>query len=164
MSRQAVINAHSRLIARFKALKTADELERFLAAVVELPKPGFPANLADGDYFDGAYLATVRGGEHAMTLVLGRPAEYDHIWPLWDQMASRRTDDLAAQRDAGRDADDDELASRRGRPQIGRPVQIRLPEWLLRLVDQYADANDLTRAEAARKLIVAGHQAIKAQV
>lgn len=162
MSKKAATTAHQQLIARFNAITTVDELDDFLANDVQQCKVGFPLDLPDGHYFDGAFFATFRSGEHVMTRIQGWPAEFDHIWPLWDQLNTRKRAERDAQRDAERDATDEERAERRGRPVIGRPVQIRLPEWLIRQIDLYADANDLTRAEAARKWLVAGHAAIKA--
>lgn len=43
-----------------------------------------------------------------------------------------------------------------GRPEIGRPVNIRLGEELLTRVDHYAQSVNISRAEAIRELIQRG--------
>ncbi|MFN6548080.1 hypothetical protein [Mycolicibacterium nivoides] len=47
-------------------------------------------------------------------------------------------------------------ASRRGRPEVGEAVHLRLPAELKAQVDDFASANALSRAEAVRRLLVDG--------
>lgn len=43
-----------------------------------------------------------------------------------------------------------------GRPEVGRPVNLRLGDDLLKQVDDYAARNGHSRAEAIRRLVAAG--------
>lgn len=43
-----------------------------------------------------------------------------------------------------------------GRPAVGTPVNIRLGDGLLALVDDYAKVQDISRAEAIRRLVQTG--------
>lgn len=43
-----------------------------------------------------------------------------------------------------------------GRPEIGKPINIRLPNDLLAEVDVYAAENGISRAEAIRQLVQRG--------
>ncbi|BBC53943.1 hypothetical protein [Mycobacterium phage HC] len=45
---------------------------------------------------------------------------------------------------------------RAGRPEVGRPVNVRLGDDLLAEVDEYAAAKGIARAEAIRHLLRAG--------
>ncbi|AEL98237.1 transcriptional repressor [Mycobacterium phage BigNuz] len=45
---------------------------------------------------------------------------------------------------------------RAGRPEVGRPVNVRLGDELLADVDEYAAAEGIARAEAIRHLLRAG--------
>lgn len=45
---------------------------------------------------------------------------------------------------------------RPGRPEVGKPVNVRLGDELLAQVDIFASADDLSRAEAVRQLVAAG--------
>lgn len=47
-------------------------------------------------------------------------------------------------------------APRRGRPEVGEPVHLRLPAELRARVDQFASASGVTRAEAVRRLLTGG--------
>ncbi len=47
-------------------------------------------------------------------------------------------------------------APRRGRPEVGEPIHLRLTPELKARVDQYASTNGLTRAEAVRQLLTDG--------
>lgn len=150
--------AHNTIINRLRAATTPAELAGVLADITELNTPGFPDNSADGSYFDGRFIATFASGKSRMTDIWA--IGHDFITLLGEIQLSRKAD-RDAQRDAERATADTEKLARRGRPEIGRPVQIRLPEWLLDTIDRYADAHDLSRAEAMRKLIIAGHLALK---
>ena len=44
----------------------------------------------------------------------------------------------------------------RGRPQIGPKVQVRLGEETLESVDEFAAKVEVSRAEAIRRLVIAG--------
>lgn len=48
-----------------------------------------------------------------------------------------------------------------GRPEVGRPVNIRLGDELLDRVDSYAEAEGLKRAEAVRQLVQRGLGRVK---
>lgn len=43
-----------------------------------------------------------------------------------------------------------------GRPEVGTPINIRLGDALLALVDDYAKTQGVSRAEALRRLVQAG--------
>lgn len=49
-------------------------------------------------------------------------------------------------------------SSSAGRPEIGRPINIRLGDDLLAEVDAYAEAEGIKRAEAIRQLVQRGLQ------
>jgi hypothetical protein len=159
MSKTAARRAHQNLIARINAAATSAELAAILDTVTMFDEPGLPLDLPDGHYHDGAFLATFRGGEYVTTMTRGRPAGplNDRVWDLWSEVEAARLAARDAERDGEQAAAD---AARRGRPEIGRPVQIRFPEWLLASVDRWADAHDMTRAEAMRKLVLAGKEAL----
>lgn len=147
--------AHTALIDRINAVTTPAALAAILASITHLDRPGFPDNLPDGAYFDGLFIATVTAGRLATTQIHQLAP---HVLTVWGELDARQRDVDHSAADANRAERD----ARRGRPEIGRPVQIRLPEWMIRLVDTYADAHDMSRAEAARHLIAAGHRAVQA--
>lgn len=163
---QTAQTAHRQLLDRLNGAETADQLAAVLGTVTHLDKPGFPLNLPDGDYYDGAFYATFRGGEYAMTQTYGGPRDVltERFWSLREELHRRDVERRHAERDAARDTADAEKAARRGRPEIGRPIQVRMPEWLIASIDRYADKHDLTRPEAIRKLIVAGGKALHAEI
>ena len=146
---------HTALIDRINAATPPASLATVLADITHLDQPGFPSDLADGHYFDGLFIATVKAG-HLATTQIHHLAP--HVLTVWGELdAQQRDATLAAQ-----DADREERDARRGRPEIGRRIPVRMPDWLIRLVDDYADAHAMPRAEAARHLIVAGHRAVTA--
>ena len=150
------LTAHTDLIARINAAASADELAAILDTITRLDRPGFPTDLADGAYFDGLFIGTMREGQLAAVTQIHHLAP--HVLTLWGELDAREAD----ARYAAADAERAERDARRGRPEIGRPVQIRLPDWLLALVDRYADERDVSRAEAVRELVAAGHRAVRA--
>lgn len=145
---------HTDLIARINATSTPDQLAAILATITHLDRPGFPDNLPDGDYFDGLFIATHQAGRRIGITQIHHLAPY--VLTLWGELDAQQQTDQA---------DDDATAgeARRGRPEIGPRVPVRMPSWMIRLVDQYADRHGVTRAEAARALIAAGHRAVTTQ-
>lgn len=43
-----------------------------------------------------------------------------------------------------------------GRPEVGKPINVRLGDELLTRVDEYAEAEGVNRAEAIRQLVQQG--------
>lgn len=147
--------AHTDLIDQINAVTTTADLATLLAGITHLDRPGFPGDLADGNYFDGFFFATFEGGRRAMTQIHQLAP---HVLTIWGELDADQRDADYAAKDAARAEID--AARGRGRPEIGRLVQIRMPDWMIRLVDRYADEHDMKRAEAARHLIAAGHRAV----
>ncbi|WP_020576509.1 ribbon-helix-helix protein, CopG family [Actinopolymorpha alba] len=50
---------------------------------------------------------------------------------------------------------DDDCRSR-GRPEVGPTIQVRIPSDQLEIIDDYAEVQDISRAEAIRRLLTAG--------
>lgn len=99
-----------------------------------------------GTFFDGRLIVTVAedGSNHAIDVA---------------GFAYRTELVIRAMRDADRDAASQEPQTqdqpRRGRPEIGEPVQVRLG-WLLPAVDSYAEREGIKRAAAIRELVKKG--------
>lgn len=147
--------AHTALINRINGVTTTAQLAAVLDNITRLDRPGFPNDLADGDYYDGFFFATMRDGKLAVT-------QHHHLAPHVSTIWAELDEQQRADRHAAQDADRAERDARRGRPEIGRAVEIRMPDWMIRMVDRYADQHGLTRAEAARSLIAGGHRAVRA--
>lgn len=160
MTTTAAAIANKQLIDRLNAAATVDELAAVLATIADIRPgdgraPGFPTDSADGDYYNGHLFATFAAGRYAMT-------EMRHLnqstLALWNELDQRNRAAAAEERDAARTARADRG---RGRPEIGRRVEVRLPEWLIAIVEARADAEGVTRADVLRALVMAGHDATK---
>jgi hypothetical protein len=140
-------SAHQAAIATLTAATTTAELAAAIDGFTALDKPGFPNQLPDGRYYDGAFFATMTGGVLQTTLVHHLPAA---TMTLWEQLSEEQR--VAREREQ---LLTDEADDRRGpgQPPIGRPVPIRLPAWLIADLDHLAKQEGTSRARLIRGLI-----------
>lgn len=143
----ATIAAHQAAIATLTAAITTDQLAATLTAWQQLDRPGFPDDLGDGHYFDGTFLATKRGAELAVTQIHQLPTATMDLWQRLDieQRNTRERDQLLADLDAEQTGP--------GRPAIGKPFPVRLPDWRRRIITADAAAAGVKDAELVRWLI-----------
>lgn len=147
------IAAHHTALNRITAATTTAELAAALDTIKH-ESTGLKFEGPDGTYWDAkaGFFVTYLDGQFAMTQVhQALPAA---TMTLWGQLEDERRAVAEQQNAAAELAADDQDAARRGRPSIGDVVQIRLPKWLLKLVDAEASAEGLKRSEYIRRLIV----------
>lgn len=145
---------HEAAIATITTVTTTDQLADALATWIELRDParpgsaaGVPHDAPDGHYTNGYHLLTKTGGRIQATAIRDLP---DETLALWQQLDDERRDRADVQRMA------DEVAAERrgpGQPRVGRPIQVRLPDWLITALDEEAAATGTTRAKLVRDLI-----------
>lgn len=124
---------HTAAIARLTA---ATDISRFAEAYdfQQLDTPGFPDDLADGNYVDGYFLATVRSGELTVTQIHQLPPA---TFALWQEH---------------------ETATRGpGQPAIGKPFPVRLATWRRAMIARDAEAAGVPDAELIRWLIATAY-------
>jgi len=111
----------------------------------------------DGHYSNGYHLFTKHGGEVAATAIHSLPNRTLDLWARLDeerrtQSQTRRLVDEAAAERGGP-----------GQPPIGRPVPVRLPEWLITLLDTEAAETGISRAQLIRDLVMEAHATRRAR-
>lgn len=148
--------AHRATMATLTEATTTEQFAAALAGFTHLDQPGFAYDLPDGRYFDGGFFCTVVGGERAMTQVHSLPV---HTYDLWmklheEQLVQREVDGLLS------DLEDERRGP--GQPPIGKPVPVRLPEWLITKLDADAKAAGISRARLIRDLIGEAYAARRA--
>lgn len=129
------------------------------------PTPGFPDDSGPGIYWDGHLLMTrSRDGSTCYTTadqMIAREVDGQmRFHQLWTEAfeAERAEDEFVAE--AARQVAE---RGRRGRPEIGRVYGVRLPDWRLKAIDEYAERHDLKRAEAIRRAIDVGMRVLRAE-
>lgn len=139
--------AHQATIATLTSATTTAELAAAIEGFTTLDKPGFPNDLGDGRYYDGFFFATMTGGKLHTTQQHQLPAA---TLNLREQLGEeQRIERQQAQLIAG----DDEERRGPGQPPIGRPIPVRLPEWLIADLDRLAEKEGTSRARLIRGLI-----------
>lgn len=152
---------HEAFLARLDNAADPGEFARILAEITHIgpidgTAPGFPTDATPGTYYNGMHFMTTAAD--GSTWYSDKHQMSPRTMELWQQAADvQRAEDwwiADAQRQVAE-------RNRRGRPEIGRPVEIRLPAWMIHSIDQYAEAHDLKRAEAIRQMLQAGMMALK---
>jgi hypothetical protein len=129
------------------------------------PTPGFPDDSAPGTYWDGHLLMTqARDGSRSyITADQMTAREVDgelRFHQLWTEaFESKQREDEFVAKAAHQVAEQ----GRRGRPEIGKAYDVRLPDWRIKTIDQYAERHDLKRAEVIRRAIDAGMKVLRAE-
>lgn len=135
---------HIELMDRITAATTVDEMTaaRSVITMTETGR-GWADDQAPGHYYNGHLLVTIAAdNSRAYTDMFGipHPARL-----LWEQAIEAET------------------VRERGRPAIGRPIQVRLPQKTISTLDRWAAQEGISRSEAVRLLInmgiVAAHRA-----
>lgn len=116
--------------------------------------PDFSAEDEEGGYYVSAATGTDYSHEQLYRTADGR-------WVLKCWTDQKRTGTYSFISDAGAatwlDANTPpKPAPRRGRPEVGEAIHLRFPPELKVRVDQFASANNITRAEAVRQLLAQG--------
>ena len=109
---------------------------------------------AEGGYYESA----ATGTEHSHERLYHTP---DGRWVLMAWTDQKRTGTYSFLSDSGATAwlainEPAAAAPRRGRPEVGEPVHLRLPAELKERVDLFASVNGISRAEAVRRLVAGG--------
>jgi hypothetical protein len=107
--------------------------------------PGVPWDAEDRHYCNGYHLFTKVGDELAATAINMLPPRTLGLWAALDQLHREQTEN----QDLSRGGEDGP-----GQPSIGRPTPIRLPEWLIKILDNEANAEGISRARHVRNLIL----------
>jgi len=156
------IDAHTAAIATLTDATTTEQLAAALNNITDLrvgaapgTAPGVPSDAEDGTYYNGFHFLTKIGSRILATAAHDLP---QHTLILWEQLQQEQRD----QREQTQLAD--ELAQERrgrGRPRIGRPVPLRLPDWRITDLDRDAQAASVDRAELIRALIAIAYDKIR---
>ncbi|WP_433067246.1 hypothetical protein [Dactylosporangium sp. CS-033363] len=149
----ATIAAHQAAIADLTAAATTTDLAAQIATWYDLRDPNHPgvapgvsADAPDGKYFNGFHFFTKAGAELAASEIRQLPMATIELWTELD--VERRVD-----ADRRRLLADDDADRRGGRPAVGRPVAVRLPNWYIDALDREAEDEGTTRPEYMRTLI-----------
>lgn len=143
---------HATAIATLTNATTTEQLSAALAGFTRLDAPGFPDDLADGRYFDGFFFATKIDGQLAVTEMRSLPDRTADLWAQLDREQREQAEEEQLVTDVRRG---------RGRPQIGRAISVRLPDWRIQALDRDAKAAGVERPELIRALISAGYSTIR---
>lgn len=147
----------AQIIDRIRTATTIDEMRvalSHLKPVGTLAEIGQWGSRQPGTYTDGRIIVTIddQDAEHVV--------DYVRVFDMPTKSLIQRTREAVAEERHETELADDEPEQpetrRRGRPAIGEPVQVRLPETLLDSLDEYAARNNWTRAEAVRNLVRVG--------
>nr|WP_221382482.1 hypothetical protein [Actinoplanes polyasparticus] len=159
----AAATAHADAISTVIAASTVAELCAALDQFGDLRRgatpgtaPGVSDDAPDRHYTNGYHLFTKRGRDVAATAIHSLPNHTLELWARLDE--ERRThsetrrliDDAAAER------------SGPGQPPIGRAVPVRLPEWLITLLETESREAGISRAQLIRELVMEGRAARRA--
>jgi hypothetical protein len=150
------VDTHRAAIATLTDATTAEQFAAAFTMFAKLDKPGFPNDLADGQYFDGFFFATMTGGNLAVTPMRDLPDRTTDLWARHEE-GKRRDSELIAEGLAGGDR------RGRGRPAIGPMIPVRILPWRLKVLDDDAKAVDVERAVLIRALIEASYRTLHAE-
>lgn len=143
----ATIAAHTTAIAALAGATTTTQLAAALNRFQNLDIPGFPNDLPDGDYYDGFFFATKHHGDLAVTQHHQLPVATRELWAQLDDEHRAAADRAIVLADLD--------AERRGpgRPPVGKPLPVRLPDWRRRIITADAAAVGVKDAELIRWLV-----------
>jgi hypothetical protein len=145
----ATIAAHDAAINALASTTSTTDFAAALDTWQRLDAPGFADDLPDGNYFDGYFFATKRGAELAVTQIRQLPFGTLELWQQLEdgQRAAGDREHVLAEMDAEQRGP--------GRPAVGKPFPVRLPDWRRRMITADAAYVGVKDAELVRWLI--GH-------
>lgn len=151
----ATAAAHSAAIETLVRAKTPATFGRALNAFRDLrvgapagTSPGVSWEAEDGNYWNGHLFFTKVGDELASTAVDHLPPRTFELWAKLDQLQREQVEirNLVHTAKADRDGP--------GQPPIGPPTPVRLPTWLIAVLDTEAAEEGISRARHIRNLIL----------
>lgn len=141
----ATVAAHDAAVATLIGATTTAELAAALATWQHLDEPGFANDLPDGRYYDGVFFAVKRGRELAATKLSGLHG----VLVLWSQLAA----ELRADTERAEVVEQVGEPNRGGRPAVGKPLLVRMPDWRRAMTKADAAAAGISEAELVRWLV-----------
>lgn len=150
---------HAAAIATLTDATTTSQLAAAVAAFTDLRQdaepgtaPGVPDDAPDGQYFNGFHLFTKTSNQLHATEVRSLPR---HTLDLFAQLDQERRNEREEEQLVA------EVRRGRGRPQIGRAISVRLPDWRITALDRDAQAAGVDRPELIRALIGAAYATLR---